>query len=102
MRLGFALPSLNALFLHGQRSGHPMQLHVEATGITHRFSISIASPQCGGAGSAVSAAKASSARCSLQSFLWFDEWPVDAVHLVVKAAGVAQVVPGSVPAPQWR
>lgn len=44
---------------------YPMQLHVEATGITHRFSISIASPQCGGAGSTVSAAKASSARCGL-------------------------------------
>lgn len=39
---------------------------------------------------------------SHQSFLRFDEWPVDAVHLVVEAAGVAQVVSGAVPAPQRR
>lgn len=39
---------------------------------------------------------------SYQAFLRFDERPVDAVHLVVKAAGVAQVVSGAVPAPQRR
>lgn len=39
---------------------------------------------------------------SYQSLLWFDERPVDAVHLVVQATGVAQVVPGAVPAPQRR
>lgn len=35
-----------------------------------------------------------------QSFLWFDERPVDAVHLVIEAACVAQVVSRAVPAPQ--
>lgn len=79
-----------------------MQLHVEATGVTHRLSLRVASPQCGGAGVAVSAAKAGPARRGLQSFLGFDERPVDAVHLVVEAAGVAQIVSGSVPAPQRR
>lgn len=39
---------------------------------------------------------------SYQSFLWFDERPVDAVHLVVEAAGVTQVVSGAVSAPQRR
>lgn len=39
---------------------------------------------------------------SYQALLWLDEWPVDAVHLVVEAAGVAQVVSGAVPAPQRR
>lgn len=39
---------------------------------------------------------------SHQPFLRFDERPVDAVHLVVEAAGVAQVVPGTVSAPQRR
>lgn len=39
---------------------------------------------------------------SHQSFLRLDERPVDAVHLVVQAAGVAQVVAGAVPAPQRR
>lgn len=42
-----------------------MQLHVETAGVTDRFSLSIASPQCGGAGVAVSAAQAGPARCGL-------------------------------------
>lgn len=37
-----------------------------------------------------------------QAFLRFDERPVDTVHLVIEAAGVAQVVSGPVPAPKWR
>lgn len=44
---------------------YPMQLHVEATGVTHRLSLSVTSPQCGGAGVAVSAAKTGPARCGL-------------------------------------
>lgn len=44
---------------------YPMQLHVEATGVTHRLSLGIASPQCRGASVAVSAAKAGPARCGL-------------------------------------
>ncbi len=32
--------------------------------------------------------------------LWLDEGPVGAVHLVVEAAGVAEVVPVAVPSPQ--
>lgn len=35
-----------------------------------------------------------------QSFLGFDERPIDAVHLVVEAAGIAQVMAGSVASPQ--
>jgi hypothetical protein len=31
---------------------------------------------------------------------WFDEGPVGAVHLVVEAAGVTQVVAVAVPAPE--
>lgn len=37
---------------------------------------------------------------SYQPFLRLDEGPVDAVHLVIEAAGVTQVVPGPVSAPQ--
>lgn len=40
---------------------YPMQFHVEATGVTHGFSLCVAPPQCGGAGVAVSAAQACSA-----------------------------------------
>ena len=32
--------------------------------------------------------------------LWFDEGPIGAVHLVVEAAGVAEVVAVAVPPPQ--
>jgi len=39
-------------------------------------------------------------RCSYQPPLGLDERPVLPVHLVVEAAGVAQVVPGAVPPPQ--
>lgn len=44
---------------------YPVQLHVKATGVTHRLSLGVASPQSGGAGVAVSAAKAGPARCGL-------------------------------------
>jgi len=40
--------------------------------------------------------------CTYNSSLWFDEGPVGAVHLVVEAAGVAQVVPVAIAAPQRR
>lgn len=39
---------------------------------------------------------------SYQPFLGLDERPVDAVHLVVEAARVTQVVAGAVSAPQRR
>lgn len=36
-----------------------------------------------------------------QALLGPNEGPVDAVHLVVEAAGIAQVVASAVSAPQW-
>lgn len=36
-----------------------------------------------------------------QPALGLNEGPVDAIHLVVEAAGVTQVVPGAVPPPEW-
>lgn len=41
-------------------------------------------------------------RCSYQPPLGLDERPVLPVHLVVEAAGVAQVVAGAIAAPQRR
>jgi hypothetical protein len=41
-------------------------------------------------------------RLSYQPPLWLDERPVLAVHLVVEAARVAQVVAVAVAPPQWR
>lgn len=49
---------------------------------------------------AVSAAQAGPARCGLQAFLGFDERSVDSIHLVVQSAGIAEVVPGTIPSPQ--
>lgn len=49
--------------LHG--ATHPMQLHVEATGVAHRLALCVASPERGGAGVAVCAAEAGPARCVL-------------------------------------
>ena len=39
-------------------------------------------------------------RASYQSPLWFDKWSVLAVHLVVEAAGVAEIVAVAVPPPE--
>lgn len=36
-----------------------------------------------------------------QPALGFDEGPVDAIHLVVEATGIAQVVPRPIPPPEW-
>lgn len=36
-----------------------------------------------------------------QPALGLDEGPVDAVHLVVEATGVAEVVPCPIPPPEW-
>lgn len=43
----------------------PVQLRVEATGVTHGLSVPVASPQCGGAGVAVGAAQTGPARRSV-------------------------------------
>lgn len=37
-----------------------------------------------------------------QASLRFNKGPVDAIHLVVEAAGIAQVVSGPVPTPEGR
>lgn len=100
-----------------------MQFEVEAAGIAHRLSASVAPPQRGGAGVAVGAECPSSLADNLrsrskiikaaqanlrgvrqpyQSLLGPDQRPVLTVHLVVQPAGVAQVVSRPVPAPQGR
>lgn len=76
-----------------------MELHVEAAGIAHRLALGVAAPQRGGGRLAVGTGEAHSAGGG-QSALRLDEGPVDAVHLVVEAAGVAQVVSCPVPPPQ--
>lgn len=96
-----AVARLDALLLHGQRPVHVVQFKVEAAGVAHRVTVPITPPQCSSRCLAVSAAGASSSCCG-QSALGLDEGPVLAVHLVVEAAGVAQVVARPVPPPQGR
>lgn len=77
-----------------------MELHVEATGIAHGLALRIAAPQRGGGGLAVGTGEAHSAG-GRQPALGLDERPVDAVHLVVEAAGVAQIVTRPISPPEW-
>lgn len=76
-----------------------MELHVEAAGIAHWLTLSIAAPQSGGGGLAVGTGQAHSAGGG-QPALRLNEGPVDAIHLVVEAAGIAQVVPRPITPPE--
>jgi len=95
---------LDAYLLHRQRSIHVMKFVVEAASVADGFSVVVASPQRRHRRLAVGAGRPGSPRCRLQieSSFGFDERSVLAVHLVVEAAGVAEVMAGSVPPPQRR
>lgn len=86
--LGLPFSGLNPLFPHRKRPGNAMELHVQAAGVAHGLALGVAAPQGGGGGLAVGAGEAHSAGRG-QSALGLDEGPVDPVHLVVKATGVA-------------
>lgn len=47
-------------------TSHPVQLHVEATGVAHRLPLGVSSPQGGGGGVAVGAGQAHPPRGRLQ------------------------------------
>lgn len=98
--LGLPFSGLNPLFPHRKRPGDAMELHVQATGIAHGLTLCVAAPQRGGGGLAVGTGEAHSAGGG-QPALGFDEGPIDAIHLVVEAAGVAQVMPRPIPPPEW-
>lgn len=91
---------LNPLFPHRKRPGDAVELHVEAAGVAHGLTLGVAAPQRGGGGLAVGTGEAHSAGGG-QSALGLDEGPVDPIHLVVEAAGIAQIVPCPVPPPEW-
>lgn len=97
----FPVACLYSFLFHGQRPVHVVQFIVEAAGVAHWVSICIAPPKCSGGRLTVSTTGACSSGCR-QSAFGFDEWSVLAVHLVVKAAGVAQIVSGAVTSPQRR
>lgn len=59
-------PLVGARTLPGSGVTYAMELHVEAAGIAHRLTLSIAAPQCGGGGLAVGTGEAHSAGGGLQ------------------------------------
>lgn len=94
-----AVTCLNALFLHGERPIYVMQLVVKPTGVAHRVAIRIAPPESCRSCLAVCAAGARSSRGGQPAFR-LNERSVLAVHLVVQAASVAEVMPGTISPPQ--
>lgn len=94
-----AVACLDALLLHGQWPVDVVEFVVEPAGVAHRVTVPVAPPQGGRGCLAVRAAGASSPR-RRQSALWLDKGSVLAVHLVVQAARVAEVVARSIPPPQ--
>lgn len=108
LALGLALASLDALFSHCQGSVDIMQLEVESTGVADGLALVVAPPQGGGRGATVGAAQAHAPghgralQLKGHSPLRLRRGSGGAVHLVVEAAGVAQVVARAVPTPQGR
>lgn len=75
-----------------------MQLHIQAAGVTDWLALCVSAPQSGDGGMAVGTGQ-SDATGGRQPSLGLDQWPVDAVHLVVESAGIAQVVTRAVSPP---
>lgn len=78
-----------------------VQFVVEAAGVADGVPHGAATPQSGGGCLAV-AAHCACALTHQQALFGADERAVLAVEAVVEPAGVAQVMPGAVPAPQRR
>lgn len=121
--LRLPLPRLNAVLPHRQRPVHPVQLEVKSASVADGLSLVISAPQGGRPRPAVGAAQSETFRRRLrgklenrqsptrnppgsrstdQSFGRFYQGSVHAVHFMVETARVAQVVTGSVSAPQRR
>ena len=85
------------------RSVHPVNFVVETAGIAdHRVAVLDPPPERGLASPAVVAARVSSLlqTAGLSGLPGLDQRPVGAVHLVVKTAGIAEIVPGVVSPPE--
>lgn len=95
----FSVSGLDAFLLHSQGSVNIVQLVVQPAGIADRVSIGISSPESGRGGLTVCTG-CTCPSCCRQPSLGLNEGSVLSVHLVVEPAGVAQVMPRSIPSPQ--
>ena len=86
------LPGENILLLEGDGAGLIVDLLVEAAGVADDLAGRGPAPQRGGGGRAVAAGGALPLAGRHPRVLGLDQRPVVAVHLVVQAAGIAQVV----------
>jgi len=96
----FSLAGLNIVFLQSDRAGLVVNLLIETTGITHYVAARGSSPEsCLGRLTICTSCSLSPARRN-PGVLGLHQRPVGPVHLVVETAGVAQVVPCVVSAPE--
>lgn len=96
----FSVSGLDAFLLHGQGSVNIVQLVVEPTGIADGVPVGISSPESRRCGLTVCTGRTCPSRCR-QPSLGLNKGSILSVHFVVEPAGVAQVVTGTISAPQW-
>jgi len=102
-RGGFSLLAfscLEVIFLHCDGSGLVVDFLVEATSVADNVARCGSSPEGGLCGVAVATGGAFAAGGGHSGVLWLDERAVGAVHLVVEATGVAEVVARVVASPE--
>lgn len=77
-----------------------MEFHVQSAGVADWLAFGVSAPQRGRGRMTVGTREPNAAGGG-QPPLGFDQWSVDAVHLVVEPACVAQVVARAVSPPEW-
>lgn len=96
--LSFA--GLHIVFFKGDWAGLVVNFLVEATCVTNYVSSCSSSPKCGLSSFTVCASCSFTPARRDSGVLWLDQRPVGAVHFVVEATGVTQVVSCVVSSPQ--
>jgi hypothetical protein len=99
--LRLPLPSLDSILAHRKRAPHTVQLEIQSARIANRFTLIIAPPKGGSSGPTIGTAQTKPSR-SRQPLRRLHQRPIHAVHLMIKTAGVAKVVAGSIAAPKRR
>jgi len=96
----FSLAGLNIVFLQSDRAGLVVNFLIETTGITHYVAARGSSPECCLGCLTISTGCSLSPARRHPGVLGLHQGPVGPVHLVVETAGVTQVVPRVISAPE--